>query len=92
MAIDRQSWVHQRKGRYMAQLLELFEQSIEPHVPAPAAEKFKSECRRKLNALAVDAVDVMNMDESTLLNGAAQDVKDRIFVDGRAQERRSPSR
>lgn len=72
----------------MAQLLELFEKSIEPHVPAPAAEKFKSEVRRKVNALAVDACDVMNIDQNTLLNGVAQDAKDRVFVDGELQRRK----
>ena len=71
----------------MAQLLELFEKSIEPHVPAPAAEKFKAEVRRKVNALAVDACDVMNMDSEQVFNGAAQDVKDRVFADGAAQRR-----
>lgn len=75
----------------MAQLLELFEKSIEPHVPAPAAEKFKSEVRRKVNALAVDACDVMNIDQNTLLNGAGQDVKDRVFPDGESQRRKTRS-
>lgn len=73
----------------MAQLLELFEKSIEPHVSAQAAQKFKSEVRRKVNALAVDACDVMNIDSNTLFNGAAQDVRDRLYADGAAQERRS---
>lgn len=72
----------------MAQLLELFEKSIEPHVPAPAAQKFKSEVRRKVNALAVDACDVMNLDSNTVINGAAQDVRDRLFADGAAQKPR----
>ena len=73
----------------MAQLLELFEKSIEPHVPEQAAQKFKSEVRRKVNALAVDACDIMNLDENTVINGAAQDVRDRLFVDGESQRRRS---
>jgi hypothetical protein len=76
----------------MAQLLELFEKSIEPHVPEPAAQKFKSEVRRKVNALAVDACDVMNLDENTLFNGAAQDVRDRMLPDGAAQRATTPRR
>jgi len=76
----------------MAQLLELFEKSIEPHVPEQAAQKFKSEVRRKVNALAVDACDVMNMDSNTVINAAAQDVRDRLFADGAAQSRPRRSR
>lgn len=72
----------------MAQLLEHFEQQIEPLVPAEVAEKFKGETRRKLNALAVDACDVLGIDDETLVNAHAQDQKDRVFPDGRAQARK----
>lgn len=83
---QNQALVRQRKGRYMAQLLDLFERQIEPHVPASVAQEFKGECRRKLNALSVDACDVIFlMGTDQLQNGHAIAIKDRLFVDGQAQ-------
>lgn len=65
----------------MAQLLEEFERTIEPLVPEEQAKTFKAMVRRKMNALAVDAADLMNL-EGVAVNGYAQDIKDRLFPDG----------
>lgn len=80
--MDRQQYVHKRKGRYMAQLLEEFENEIEPLVPADAAAKFKAMARRKMNALAVDCVELMNLEGTQqAINGHAQDIRDRLHPD-----------
>lgn len=73
----------------MAQLLSLFEKEIEPHISTEASEKFKAEVRRKVNALAVDAIDVMRLEPDIKINGAGQDVRDRLFPDGAAQRGRT---
>lgn len=66
----------------MAQLLEGFEKEVEPHVPDEAAKEFKALVRRKITALATDCLEVMDMeDDSTVMNGAARDLKDRISPD-----------
>lgn len=82
--MDREQYVHKRKGRYMAQTLESFEDEIEPLLSASVSSKFKALVRRKMNALAVDCCELMKLEENGQLNnGAAQAVKDSIFPDGR---------
>lgn len=83
--IDRQQFLTQKKRRYMAQLLESFEELIEPLIDMSQADngeqvrEFKGTVRRKLNALAVDALDVMNTDEAGMVrNGAAVALQERI--------------
>lgn len=78
---DRGQWVHRRKGRYMAQTLEVFEEKIEPLIPANVAEEFKALVRRKLNGFASDVVELLEL-ENQAKNGYAQDVVDRLFPDG----------
>lgn len=70
----------------MAQTLEMFEETVQPLIPASVAADFKAFVRRKLNALAVDACDMIALDEQGMRqNGAAQDLKDRLFPDTRAR-------
>lgn len=83
--IDRQQFLSQKKRRYMAQLLESFEELVEPLIDMSQAEnetkvrEFKGTVRRKLNALAVDAIDVMNTDDAGMVrNGAAVALQERI--------------
>lgn len=78
---SRRAYVHKRKGRYMAQLLEEFERSIEPLIPADVSADFKAYVRRKMNALAADAVELLEL-EDTAINELATDLKDRMFPDG----------
>lgn len=81
---SREDWINKRKGRYMAQLLEVFEEEIEPLISSEQAKKFKALARRKMGALAADAVELLNL-ENMAINGAAQDIRDRVFADGAAQ-------
>lgn len=83
--MDREQYVHKRKKKYMAQVLEAFEERIEPHLPAEAAgdvQDFKGMVRRRMNALAVDAADVMALDNGQI-NQAGQDIRDRLHPTGR---------
>lgn len=80
--MDRAAYVHKRKRKYMAQILEHFEQNIESHLgpeQAGAIQDFKGLCRMRINALAVDAVDVMDQEQ----NGVALEIRDRISPVGR---------
>lgn len=80
--MDRNDYVHKRKGRYMAQTLEVFEEQIEPLIPADVAQAFKATVRRKMNALAVDCCELLDLDgKSTAINGHAQAIRDRINPD-----------
>jgi hypothetical protein len=74
--IDRAEWIHQRKRRYMAQILELFEEDFERFDPEKA-KAFKALVRARLNALAVDAADVMSL-EGAAINQHAQDIRDSL--------------
>lgn len=81
--MDLKGYIHKRKRRYLAQVLEQFEKSIEPHLPETARkakEDFKALVRMRLNALAVDACDAIGEQE---INGAAQDLRDRLHPEGR---------
>lgn len=78
---SRRAYIHRRKGRYMAQLLEEFELKVEPLVSAQVADDFKSYVRRKMNALAADAVELLELEDKAM-NELATDLKDRLFPDG----------
>lgn len=81
---DRATTIHRRKGRYMAQVLEAFEELIEPHMPRDAqgdVQDFKGLVRARINALAVDAVDIFTPDVER--NGVAQDLRDQLSPVGR---------
>lgn len=87
--MDKGQWVQKRRRKYLAQLLEFFEAQIEPllgeNADTEAVADFKGLVRRKMNALAVDATDVMNLDGE--INGFAVDTRDRLYPDGRPQVR-----
>ena len=83
--MDRGEYVHKRKKKYMAQVLEAFEERIEPHLPeseAGAVQDFKGLVRARMNALATDASDILSLGEG-VQNGLAQDVRDRLHPTGR---------
>lgn len=82
--MDKSSYVDKRRRKYLAQLLEAFEELIEPQVDDEASVKrFKGLVRAKMNALSVDAIDVMNLREDEAINGYAIDTTDRLFPHGR---------
>lgn len=78
---SRKAYVEKRKGRYMAQTLEVFEETIEPLVTKDVAAEFKALVRRKMNALATDCIDLLELGDMAK-NGLAQDIADRVFPDG----------
>jgi hypothetical protein len=64
--------------------MEWFEDNIEPHVPdAAAVADFKGLVRAKMNALAVDAIDVMNLSTNEEINGYAIETTEWLFPNGR---------
>jgi hypothetical protein len=73
--MDKSEYVHKRKGRYMAQFLEFFEEHAEPRLPADVAEKIKVEARRKFNALATDVCELIELGDEAM-NGFARDMRD----------------
>jgi hypothetical protein len=79
--MDQIEYVRNRRGRYMAQLLEEFEEKIEPRVPQQVAEEFKVFIRRKVGALAADAIDIMKLKPGTEINGAGVAMRDSLFAD-----------
>lgn len=78
--MDRSEYVHKRKGRYMAQFLEFFEEEIEPLVPKDKADSVKAMARRKFNALATDACELIELKDDAM-NGYARDIKDKLHPD-----------
>jgi hypothetical protein len=48
----------------------------------PIRRKFKGLVRAKMNALAVDAIDVMNLPLDEEINGYALETTDRLFPTG----------
>lgn len=84
--MDLPGYIHKRKRRYMAQVLERFEKNILPALPQDdttrkKTEDFKALVRMRMNALAVDAVDAVT--NPGHLNGASQDLRDRLHPEGR---------
>jgi hypothetical protein len=79
--MDRAGWLQQRRRRYLARILQDFETLIEPLLPDPGNKgvvRFKASVRAKLNALAVDAIDVYTETERGIqINAHAQELKDR---------------
>lgn len=85
--MDKQGFVHRRKKRYMAQLLEHFEETVEPHLPNEVAQDFKAMARRKMNAIAVDACEIIALKEGEEINGAMIEVRDHMHPEGRPIQR-----
>lgn len=74
----------------MAQVLEAFEQQIEPHLPPEAhaaRQDFKGLVRARINALATDAADLMSLDGQQQ-NGVALELRDQLHPTGTS---RSPA-
>lgn len=88
--MDRTEWIHKRKAKYMAQVLENFEQVIEPHLSSEAAgaiQDHKGLVRARMNALATDASEIMALGEDTAQNGLAIEIRDRLHPEGRPLRR-----
>lgn len=87
--MDGAALVDKRRKRYLAQLLEAFEDLVEPQTTdADAVATFKGLVRAKMNALAVDAIETMNLVLSGQeVNGAAIELADRLYPHGRPRAR-----
>lgn len=84
--MDGPTYLQKRRRKYLAQTLEAFEQLIEPLLPSAAegaSAEFKGLVRAKFNALAVDATDVMELNDNAAINGYAVELTDRLFPHGR---------
>lgn len=84
--MDRVEYINQRKGRYMAQVLEDFEEKIEAKareggVPDRDIDDFKGLVRARLTALAADAVNVIQLGDDAI-NGLALELRDRLTPTG----------
>jgi hypothetical protein len=88
----REQYVRRRRGRYMAQTLESFENNIEQQLPAEvrrelagAVQDFKALVRERFNALASDCVELMKLeDEGRVQNMLAQEQRDALHLTGRS--------
>lgn len=69
----------------MAQILEEFENEIEPRLPEKVASDFKVLVRRKVSALATDCTQIMELDADQEVNGAALAVRDSLSPDSAIQ-------
>jgi hypothetical protein len=68
--MDRAALIDKRRRKYLAQLLERYEELIEPQVSdRESNDTFKGLVRAKMNALAVDATDLMNLPDGEEING-----------------------
>lgn len=75
------AYVENRRGRYLAQTMDEFEEKVEPFLSEPVAKAFKKTLRRKFGALSADVVSLIELEDQAK-NGFAQEVMDRLFVDG----------
>jgi len=89
--MDKAALVHKRKKRYMAQILGEFEEKVEPHLPPDVAEAFKIAVRRKMHALALDALEITSLRPGEEVNALALELRDQADPDGRHTRRRIPA-
>lgn len=77
--MDAVTYIQRRKARYMAGLLQHFEDHVEPHLPlegAGAAQDFKGAVRKALADLSTDAEDLLRTRGEQ--NGLALDLRDAV--------------
>jgi hypothetical protein len=80
--MDAATYVHKQKARYMAQLLEEFEEKLEGPLKEAGLngeiQNFKGMVRAKKNTLATDAVDIFSVGDGQVQNEAGIEVRDQI--------------
>lgn len=79
-------FIQRRKGRYMAQILEDFDERIIPKLPESSAgdiQSFKGLVRARLNTLATDAIEAMELGPEGEIGDLAQQARDRMSPVGR---------
>jgi hypothetical protein len=80
--VDKPAILHQRRKSSLRALLFEFEREIEPLLPPgskQAAENFKRSCRKKLNALTWEAIELMQLRPGESLNQHAVDLAEETF-------------
>ena len=91
--MDRTEYIQKRRRKYLAQVMDFFDDRITPlmgeKADSPEVDDFRGLCRAKFNALAVDAADVMELDADVHVNQHAVELKDRLYADGRTATARS---
>lgn len=83
--MDQAEYVHWKKGIYLAQLLEGFEEMIEPHLSPQAAgdvASFKGLARERMKNLERDAVEIFSL-TGVEVNGVAQTIRHELSPSGR---------
>ncbi len=85
--MDKPALVHKRKKRYMAQALDYFDAEAAQYLPPDVADEVKGIFRRKMHALALDACELLAMKEGEELNGHIVELRDRLHVEGRPNQR-----
>jgi hypothetical protein len=82
--MDRAALVDKRRRKYLAQLLEGYEELVEPQVTdRESSDKFKGLVRAKMNALAIDATELLDLRDGEEINGLAITMTDRLYPHGR---------
>lgn len=66
----------------MAQLLEWVEEEVEPHLPPDVAQDFKGQLRAKLNALATDACEMLELQPGEQINGLVLEQRNKLSATG----------
>lgn len=84
--MDRAGYIDKRKGRYMAQILENFEEGLEPALIEAGLESrvkdFKGLVRARVTALATDAKTVIQLGDDAVQNGLTLELRDQLHPTG----------
>lgn len=84
--MDRVGYINKRKGRYMAQILEGFEEELEPALIEAGLESrvndFKGLVRARITALATDAATVIRLGDDAIQNGLTLELRDQLHPTG----------
>lgn len=76
MAMNKAQLIRQRQGKYLAQAAAQFERVVEPRIPKAVADQYKAILREKFKLFGEDAVDILDLDDTTELNAHAQAIRD----------------
>lgn len=79
--MDREATLHRMRKDAMVSLLSEFER-LEPHITPgheTEIEHFKRSCRRKLNSLVWEAIELMSLEPGERANEAAADLAGDLY-------------
>lgn len=80
--VDKHAVLHRRRKSSTRSLLAEFEREIEPLLPPEASQAiddFKRSCRKKLNGLTWEAIELMALGPGESLNEHAVDLAEETF-------------